>query len=388
MRSNLNGLKLLEKNSGKPQNNFSLLNGYTGASLFHLEIYLKYSDPLDLNKSIAFYKMASINESGKGLFLPFLFGGSVGLLWLEGKLLSLLDKDLSESQKKIIETNYNKKKENLKKILPLYLKTEARFELISGAIGIGVSLSLSDEVEHELILDSFIEQKKEFSTIIGYYLNSLEDTSQILNNDAKMSNKINTGISHGMSGILLYCSYLIDHNILKDKAMFIGEFIYKTIDNISNSLGERNIPSYYPDNLPPKQNTWCYGDMGIGIAMMKYSLSSNRLNLFKKGEKRFFLGVNAFNQQQKKDLCLCHGLGSFISLIETYNSFKENKSVDLTHLSNEAASLLEKNISNSAEFITGGFGEILSLISENNSFTNWESLFLLRNPWGDQNEKS
>jgi hypothetical protein len=358
-------------------NNISIVDGQLGVCLSILEASELTQDRVKFKKALSLFKLAYLVNNSKKIFIPSLFGGGVGLIWVSQRFLS--SKLLSESGKEFISKVHKSKKEQLEGSLSEYLKGEGRFELLYGGIGCSISLGLKDgAVVHGLVLDYLHENLVESDS--GKFLRTAEDTSLIFSNHRKMSDSINTGISHGIGGVLLYCTYLLEKGVEVEKSKIIAEAISNTMLKISTSTDNRNIPSYFPDSAPPRQNTWCYGDMGFGLALMKYSAVNSDKDSFAHGKFRFDLGFSSYIDQAMKSSCLCHGSACVKALLEMYYELVGSRD-EYKEEYRQVCTELSLNVGIQPGFISGGHGGYLSLLSRSNSIVNWESLLLLRNPW-------
>lgn len=336
---------------------YSLANGILGASLLNLELFLQTNESFYLEKSQNHLKKSFKLLSLRPIFVPSLFGGVLGFFWL-GKKKALL-----ESSKPILQSL----EQSLENQVKSFLTIQGRWELVSGAIGIAISLPFDHILQehiHNYILNELTSYKWPRSPL---------NTEQILSKNFEMSDRVNTGIAHGISGALLYLSYYLECcECEKTRKALLKN--YELILSISKELSAKSIPSFYPDNVPPRRNTWCYGDMGIAFALKVAGKTLGRKGDMNMIQNRYEKGKMAFLNESDDEGGLCHGRASF----DLLNQFFYNDNVSTQN----SRSLTSTN----PGFIMGDIGLALSQLSIP-SLSNWESLLLLRNPWVVNEEK-
>lgn len=339
-----------------------LVDGFAGVSLLYLEAFHKEQDEKHYSKALGYLKLALAKESVSKIYTPFLFGGSLGVTWVLNQFLRVENSSAFQAQ---LQTRATSNKGLVK-----YLEREGRYELLSGAVGIGVlAKSLGDaELLSEVLdyLEKFLVSDEEYDG--HFFYKSLEDTSKIWRSDAQLKNRINTGLSHGISGVLLFLNELDDPRAIK-----IQDALAETLIYLNQRKKTKALPSYFPDNEEPKQNSWCYGDMGIGLALSAYGVRRHNSEALKAGTEIFLRGRMLFQEQKHKSLCLCHGISTVKLMLVKFNKLTNSSLV----LSEEEEAKLDSKYSNHA-FITGDAGRLLAQSSSLDSSTGWESLLLLR----------
>ncbi|MBC77724.1 MAG: hypothetical protein CME64_17090 [Halobacteriovoraceae bacterium] len=339
-----------------------LVDGFAGVSLLYLEAYHKTKNEGYYSKALGYLKLSLAKESASKVRTPFLFGGSLGITWVLKRALEVHNSPALESQ-------FNKRF-SLHSGLAQYLDQEGRYELMSGAVGVGVlAKSLGDEELLGEVLN-YLERflvKDELYDGHSFY-RSLEDTSEIWNPDAQTTNRINTGLSHGISGVLLFLNGLED-----PRAISIQDALAQTLIYINQNKETKSLPSYFPASEGPKQNSWCYGDMGVGLALAAYGVKRENSLALETGKEIFLRGRTLFQKQKQKSLCLCHGVSVVKLMLINFNRLTNS---DLT-LSAEEEALLNTEFNDFA-FINGDAGRLLAQCSSLDSVTGWEGLLLLR----------
>ena len=348
------------------KNEFSLINGLLGESLFWLENSYLEKNPIHYKKALTYLNFSLQLEKKSTALLPGLFEGQVGVLFLLNKFMNYLS--INNETDDVISQLHSSRKKVVKKQLNYLIQKKGLFELVYGAIGYGISLDHDDDTQKIII--NYIKNSLVRCENLANLETSL-DTAELFSNELKLSNKVNTGIAHGVTGVFLYLIYLYEVSNDTNLIELISDFKETLVEISMKSL--EHIPSYYPDSKAPKQNTWCYGDMGVGFSLMKYAEVFNDEGCMNIGLNRYSKGLRSFSEQESKSNCLCHGRA-------IVNVFQKVLDRELTDFDRENQEALRNINSEDKSFLSGRIGHELAL-SDVLSQTNWESIFLLRNPW-------
>jgi lantibiotic modifying enzyme len=140
----------------------------------------------------------------------------------------------------------------------------------------------------------------------------------------------NFSLSHGMSSIINFLSRVSLIEELKSKAdpMLKGAIRY-----ILNSKNQEKSQSLFPSFIKPNNNTerdssrlsWCYGDLGIGISLLKASKVIDNSDLKLEAIEILKFSAKRTNVKENKvfDAGICHGAFGIANLFN--EAYKESQ---------------------------------------------------------------
>ncbi len=238
-----------------------------------------------------------------------------------------------------------------------YLHTE-NIDFLHGKIGVGFYLIMraSEDCDYsKTLLINIIETIEKCSLKIGY-----KNIIQQFN--PKDSNKnFNISLSHGMSGVLIFLCQLYKKRLLGKE---MQEKIFDLIQNSTNFLITQRLDptlngSCFPSlSLINKTNgtysrlAWCYGDLGIAMALLN---ASNILN--NESVKEIACSTLAYNATHRLnaidnliyDGTMCHGSSGVAAI------FRKISNLSDTHFYKEAWNYWHKVTLNFAKADNLGF---------------------------------
>ncbi|REC44198.1 lanthionine synthetase C family protein [Chryseobacterium pennipullorum] len=280
-------------------NSYGLLTGYTGPMIFlseYSKIQPEYSKKAQdyIDRFYADIDQGIVSASyARGIAGACL---AIGYLDEGKKPLSFVSRSIDE-----------------------YLASEAEdylsvqnFDFLHGAVGIGFY---------------FIERAKEGSKIahkaLESILDSLDQNKMTGENDEvtflNFKKVSDISLSHGLSSILIFLTKLMENGfVYKDIPRNLSVKIIRYIlsQKIDREISGSQFPYTSKENNKGSRLAWCYGDLGICIALLKASEVLNDLPL--KMEATEILVYNTTRKELTKNLVrdseICHGT-SGISLI-------------------------------------------------------------------------
>jgi lantibiotic modifying enzyme len=285
---------VLSKNEEKTP---SLLSGNIGFVLFYFYFALYKNDQKiydhaikNLEKTIT----ALQNES-----IPLLFSNGIAGIGLT--LQHLIKNDFLIIKNNLFKDYFS----ILERRSISYLETE-KFDYLHG--GLGITLFL-------LAIEEEVNNKNYFYEVI----NTLEKTkkgNRTYKWSAKLNNEegvYNISLSHGMSSIIIILSKIYNrYKIEKAK-----ELIEKGVAFILNQkLPKDNFHSIYPslalestDKLYSSRLAWCYGDLGIGFALLHAGRVLQKNDWIDEAIQTFTHAALRRNLKQNGlvDASFCHG---------------------------------------------------------------------------------
>ena len=300
--------KIIQLNYRKEEH-LGVLAGISGMALFQF-YYAKYLDDdrfSDLGVEMISYCIEKINE---GYSYPTYCTGIAGFGWTMQHL----------NDEGFIELDCD----DLLGEFDAYLHNQMRldistrnFDFLHGAIGYGFYfLKRYNGTEIKELKNRYLDYLKEL-------IMALEKSAIKKDNyykwesvlDIRRGNKgFNFSLSHGMSSILNFLSraHVIDklREITEDS--LIGCLNYLLSFENKSPENKSLFPSWIEPELPIEYNArlaWCYGDLGVGLSMVKAGVSLNNIEIQKRG-------VEILNSTTKKkipeethviDAGICHG---------------------------------------------------------------------------------
>ncbi len=213
------------------------------------------------------------------------------------------------------------------------------YDFLHGAMGVGLY---------------YLKRVKYNPEVISYLkalINGLEKTTIIITKDQiawqsildREINRIgiNLGLSHGISSIIIFLVKCISEDIEKETSV---NLITKAINYIlAQEIKEKNsVNNHFPSWIEPEKvnqrerMAWCYGDLGVGLAIWLAGKTLNNNNwknkaieIFKNSATRRDLHV-----YHVMDACFCHGTSGIAHLYNRiyhytgsdYELFKETAS--------------------------------------------------------------
>lgn len=186
---------------------------------------------------------------------------------------------------------------------------EGNYDLLHGSLSKGMYFMSKINKASKLYLTHLVDELEKISE-----LNNDGDImwKTILN---PLTNSVgcNLGLSHGIASIIAFLSCVYKLNINKEKANYLlrgaVQFIFKQTLNTEKYIS--NFPCWVGNDEPlsPSRLAWCYGDLGIGMAIWQASKAVNDEDWEKKtieillhSTKRKDLTMNYVY-----DAALCHG---------------------------------------------------------------------------------
>lgn len=307
----------------KEINSFGLYNGYFGQILFLL-YYLKYNHNTGYDTLINEYIETGFNRFVEEENQASFSNGLAGELYLFEFL----------RKQNIINFGIG----SIQNIFENYLVAQMReyikydyYDFMHGAVGIGIYFSRREsksEYIYELIEYLYQSVQKDINNTVFKWESNL-----IYKKDIR---GYNLSMSHGMSSIIIFLSYLIKNNIdnKKVQTMLKGAVNYILLNEVDFSQFGFCFPSFILKNsskeIIKSRLGWCYGDLGVGMALWQ----AGKITMNTKWEEK---GIDILlKNTQRKDLKsnlvsdagICHGSAGIAMIfrrmyIETlHNEFK------------------------------------------------------------------
>ena len=166
--------------------------------------------------------------------------------------------------------------------------------------------------------------KKNNENLIHRIIDFLFDTSISINDgnsicwksriDEKGKQGYNIALSHGMTSIILFLSYVVEKGIMNQK---IYKLLYGGINYIlSQEIDVKKFGSFFPsqslengDVISRSRLAWCYGDLGIAYSFWRAGKITSNEILKKKSIEIFSYSTKRVTMESTGiiDAQLCHG---------------------------------------------------------------------------------
>ncbi len=184
-------------------------------------------------------------------------------------------------------------------------------DFLHGSLGAGVYfLSRLHNPKHKKYINDLVDGLESLAII----RDNVVKFKSVIKFGNERTNVYNLSLSHGISSMIYLLSKVYKEGINKKKVYFLLEgcinFLIECM--FSSSIRHNSIfPSWKSDESESISSrlAWCYGDLGIGVALYQAGVNSNR-----KDWERLALEI-LYECSTRKDLrengvidaCLCHG---------------------------------------------------------------------------------
>lgn len=265
-------------------------------------------------------------------------------------------------------------------------------DFMHGTIGLGIMghflncKPIQDALTEELIHQMVIDKEMRWLTFKDF------NTNQYIEN---------ISLSHGMSSVISYLSMLLTENEFYENEV---RLVLRSCINYILSQRYTNyqeIGSFFPytslkDYNSKSRLAWCYGDLGVSMALFNAGLSANE-----KEWKNLAIQILSFSTRRRNtpdngvvDACFCHGSAGIAQIFNRMylntgiNQFKVafeywvKETINYSKFEDGLAGYktsFGNLFKNEYSLLEGVAGVGLSLLASINSeqYSSWDSLFLL-----------
>ncbi len=288
----------------KEVNELSLLGGAAGNSIFHIYYSKVFQNEEHNDKAIELITDI-FDKISKGFSFHTFAGGLAGIGWLIEFLTQneFLDCDTNETIGELDDYLHKLMIEEIK---------HGNFDYLHGAGGIALYfLKRTNFSKREEYLSEFVDILDEISIKEN---NTCKWISDINVKDDKKEEVYNLSMSHGISSIISVLSKIYKQNINKEKTRNLLEGAVNYL--LSNEQDHNEFNSYFPgtvalkDHKPGKGRlAWCYGDLGVGVALWNASKSLDNKDLENKSIEilLFTAQKRDLKENMVVDAGICHG---------------------------------------------------------------------------------
>lgn len=208
---------------------------------------------------------------------------------------------------------------NIQPLLDNYLVIRMRecmqqqyYDFMHGALGAGLYFLKKDthpEYMRELIAFLYHTAEKDTDNLIFKW------ESNVLIGEKKYAAAYNLALSHGISSIIIFLSRVIKNGKSNEKAI---EMLNGAVNYVlSQQKDFSKLGSYFPNYLLKKSPepilksrlAWCYGDLGIGVALRQAGKALKKTEWEEKGLEILLQSTQRRNliENSVQDAGICHG---------------------------------------------------------------------------------
>ncbi len=294
----------------------SVFGGDSGISLFWFYYYQV------TNKSQAIEKGSAILEETVGNIgtspLQYTYcNGLAGLGWLLAHLKQQQFISLDENIFEEVDTT-------LCAAMHIFLQ-QGNYDYLHGSLGIANYLLHqlpNPEIENSLaqLIDLLVQQNKSAVSHYVYWTSVLNPVREANETEAI---GINISLSHGLSSIAVILAKFYQRGIAKEKVESllngILNFLWESCLNPTDSIS--CFPNHIKENekpATPSRLAWCYGDVGMGIALWQVAKTIGNEAYQQKAIAVLLHSTKRTNSKENfvYDAGLCHGS---TGLLQIYN---------------------------------------------------------------------
>jgi lantibiotic modifying enzyme len=205
------------------------------------------------------------------------------------------------------------------------------YDFMHGALGVGlyfIKRKTNLEYIHELIDFLYFTAEKDAKRQIFKW-------ESIINSEKNLTG-YNLALSHGISSIIIFLVRVIRSGVINDK---IREMLIGAINFVlSNQKDYAQFGSFFPSFIlksSPEEDFksrlgWCYGDLGVGIALFQSGNTMSQTDWKEKGVEILLQSTcrRSFDQTKINEAGICHGSAGIAMIyqrmfLETgYDQFK------------------------------------------------------------------
>jgi lantibiotic biosynthesis protein len=299
-----------------------LMVGSSGIALFYFYYSRYFSSSTCYDKGYEFISnlVKSIN---KGNNYHTLADGVAGFGWLIEHLeeQGFVNSDTNEILNELDDFAYHSMISDIQR---------KNFDYLHGALGTGFyflsRLKKKRKIENYLVkLLEELENESESDIKGGLRWPSLKPTPY--------SNNVltNLSLSHGNASIIVFLSKIYEKNILKEKTyrLLVGAVTYILYNQLDPAIYYSSFPTLIAKSgeLTNSRLAWCYGDLGIGMAIYQAGKATDN-NQWTNKALEILLRTTTRRNDNKTfavDAGLCHGTSGIAHI---YNRMHRNTKIN------------------------------------------------------------
>ncbi len=295
---------ILQKNYIEKVIDHGLLGGTSGIALFFF-YYSQYANDEKLYDNACELIENAFDKIMKGNTYETFAGGLAGLGWLLEHL----------SQNDILDVETNETIGEIDEYLYEYMLREinqGNYDYLHSAGGIALYfLSRESNPKSKVYLNEYVEVLQKHSIVDNH---GIKWISEIRGKDNEKAKVYNLSLSHGMASIVAILSKICKRGINKEKTEGLLKGAISYI--LGNQFDIKVSNSYFPNSITldgdkgvSSRLAWCYGDLGISVALWNASKVLEDKELENKSLEILLHASNRRDLQKNYviDAGLCHG---------------------------------------------------------------------------------
>ncbi len=296
--------EVLLENTEKVGGNIGSMGGKTGIALF----FFYYANLTMEEKYVDFaHQLISeiFEEVNNDYTIHTWAGGLSGVGWMMEHLV----------QNEFVEADTDEILEALDPFLHkamIYDIEKGNYDFLHGAVGTGTyflsRLAKKESADYlkELVdhLDKLKHEPKDIKGAIAW--------ESVLDHE-KGDKGYNLSLSHGISAIIAFLGKVLEKGIYTEKVspLLNGAVAFLLGNALDTNEFSSNFPSWIGEGYPtgPSRMAWCYGDLGIGVALLQAARSAGNKEWEKKAVDTLLhsTGRKDVKENSVIDAGLCHG---------------------------------------------------------------------------------
>lgn len=293
---------IFEKVQKSEESSFGLYSGEFGQLLFLL-YYSKYSQNPQHALLTENYAERLLEQFAEKERLHTFCSGISGILYLFDFLREqeIIDLDVSGIQQLLENHIVSRMRHNIR---------QREYDFMHGALGVGLYfLKRKTNPEYIQKLVDFLYDTAEKDAD-----NQIFKWESIVDHEKNLTG-YNLALSHGISSIIIFLSRVVKSGMCDEK---IGEMVLGAVNYVlSQQKDFSQFGSYFPSSIiksspgsvAKSRLAWCYGDLGIGLALWQAGKTMDNTAWKEKGLEILLRSIQrrASNESHVVDAEICHG---------------------------------------------------------------------------------
>ncbi|MFG6417312.1 lanthionine synthetase C family protein [Roseateles sp. DC23W] len=293
----------------------SLASGMGGALLYRLFVASDAQADQGLMHGLASYFKRVANSRS---FTAGLYGGTTGCAFT----IEMCARRVPE-----IRPGVEKYLDTVDGMLIDYLDSyghRMHFDLVSGFVGMGVyALLRTEHGRPDLMMRviDVLQSRAEHVDVGATWRTSPTFYGMGSSAEKEPLGNFNLGVAHGVPGVICLLAELVDQKVRVDelRPLLQASIHWLLSSKLRRATGRTQYPHIYGESSPSRL-AWCYGDVGIGWALLKAGLALDSPELLAEAKSALLSSFDATALYSGvKDSSLCHGSAGLCLMLHRAN---------------------------------------------------------------------
>ena len=284
--------------------NIGVMGGKAGVALF----FFYYAQLTQEEKYVDFaHQLINeiFDEINKEFSIHTLAGGLAGVGWMMEHLV----------QNDFVEADTDEILEPLDPFLHkamIYDIEKGNYDFLHGAVGSGTYfISRLAKKDSETYLKELVDHLDKIGHKFDDLGGAIAWRSQL--DREKETEGYNLSLSHGLASIIVFLAKLLEKDIYTEKVSYLldSSVRYMLAHRLDTEKFQSNFPSWIGTDYPLSHSrlAWCYGDLGIGLALWQAAQSAKNKEWQEVAVKTLLHSTNRKDLKENAviDAGLCHG---------------------------------------------------------------------------------